>query len=579
MEYRILGPLEVLADGSPIALGPEKERVLLGVLLLRANRVVSAEDLIDELWGDTPPASAAKLVQVYVSQLRKRLDGSGELLTRPPGYLLAADDDELDAVRFEQLVTDARRLARSGANEEAAERFELALALWRGPVLADVTLESATAGDVERLEELRLVALAERIDCRLALGEHERLVAELDPLVRAHPFRERFRAQQMLALYRSGRQADALAAYQEGRRRLVDELGLEPGSELQELERSILRQDPVLDPPKRPAVAVAGSRPRLYWLAAGVAMAGIAAGVLALLVRGDDTGIALEPRTVGRIDAAANAVVEEVALGSRPTALTADGRALWAGAREGTVTRVDPRRGRIAATVALGAPPSSLVLGGGSLWAGDGIHNEVIQIDPVRAAVSHRIRLPTPSARAAILGAVAPSLAFGAGSLWVSSGQEVVRRVDPRTRATVATTRPPGGANQAIAYGAGAVWVGGPNALTRISPSTGRATSTIRLDGTPVALAVGAGAVWAALGDGGKVARVDVETEAVEAISLGAAATALVAGADAVWAAAPSLGAVVRIDPERNEVVQTIETGATPVSLALVGEAPWVAVR
>ena len=248
MEFRILGPLEVLDGERVIALQAAKQRALLGVLLLHANEVVSRERLIDELWGERPPATAVKVVQSYVSQLRRRL-GRETIATRGPGYLLRVKEDAVDATRFRRLVAEGRQLATSAEQEQAARAYRAALALWHGPPLADVVVESFARNEIERLEEERLSAVGDRIDCELALGRHEDVLLELKTLVGQHPLRERLRSQLMLALYRTGRQADALAAYQDARRTLVDELGLEPSHELQELERAILRQDPALAAP------------------------------------------------------------------------------------------------------------------------------------------------------------------------------------------------------------------------------------------------------------------------------------------------------------------------------------------
>ena len=244
MEFRILGPLEVVEDDSPIALGGARRRALLALLLTRANEVVSTDRLIDELWGERPPENAANALQYHVSRLRKLLGGPEAIITREPGYLIQVGPDELDLLRFERLVEEGQR----SSPEAAARLLRDALALWRGPALADVAHESFAQAEILRLEELRLVALERRIDAELELGRDAELVAELEALVREHPLRERLRAQLMLALYRSGRQADALEVYRQTRRLLVDELGLEPSPALHELEQAILHQDPELSP-------------------------------------------------------------------------------------------------------------------------------------------------------------------------------------------------------------------------------------------------------------------------------------------------------------------------------------------
>jgi predicted ATPase/DNA-binding SARP family transcriptional activator len=251
VDFRILGPLEVVGEGRPIALGSAKQRTLLGVLLLHPNEVVSSGRLADELWGERPPVSAEKLVQGYVSQLRKTL-GPEAIETRPTGYRVRTEPAQLDAATFERLSAEARRLAQSGDHERAATLFEEALLLWRGDALADVSFESVAQTDVERLDEQRLTAQIERIESELALGRHAELVPELEGLVRARPYRERPYAQLMLALYRSGRQADALEVFRRARRVLSEELGLDPGIDLQALERAILTHDPELAPPPPP---------------------------------------------------------------------------------------------------------------------------------------------------------------------------------------------------------------------------------------------------------------------------------------------------------------------------------------
>ena len=252
MDFRVLGPLEVTAGGRTLDLGAAKQRALLAVLLLHPNQAVSATRLIDELWGESPIASAAKVVQGYVSGLRKVL-GAEVIVTTAGGYLVRLDPRQLDSARFEALAAEGQACLQDDP-ARAGELLREALALWRGRPLEGVVLESVGSSEAERLEELRLAALEQRIEADLALGR-DGLVGELQALVDAHPYRERMRAHLMLALYRSGRQAEALAAYRETRTLLADELGLEPSAELQRLERQMLVQAPELDTPARPAAA------------------------------------------------------------------------------------------------------------------------------------------------------------------------------------------------------------------------------------------------------------------------------------------------------------------------------------
>jgi DNA-binding SARP family transcriptional activator len=243
MQFRILGPLEVADGEALLPLAGAKQRALLALLLLRANEAVSTDRLIEELWGERSPDSGRTALQVRVSQLRKALGRAGELVvTRAPGYVLRLDPEQLDLYRFERLVGEAD-MAEPAL---AAGKLREALALWRGPPLADLAYESFAQPAIRRLEELRLGTLEKRVDADLALGRHGDLVGELETLVAEHPLRERLRSQLMLALYRCGRQADALAAYQSARRALVEQLGIEPSPPLRELEQAILRQDPVL---------------------------------------------------------------------------------------------------------------------------------------------------------------------------------------------------------------------------------------------------------------------------------------------------------------------------------------------
>ena len=254
LEFRLLGPLEVRADGRPVALGGAKPRALLAVLLLQPGSVVSVDGLIDDLWGERPPKTAAHALQVYVSQLRKALDPGrrGVLEKRAAGYLLDVRPELLDIHRFRRLLGDGRAALRDGDAAQASALLGEALALWRGPALADFAFEPFAQLEIARLEEERRLAAEERIEAELALGRHAELVGELEALVAAEPFRERPRGQLMLALYRSGRQAEALDAYRDARRTLVAELGIEPSPELRALEAAILRQDESLAAPAEP---------------------------------------------------------------------------------------------------------------------------------------------------------------------------------------------------------------------------------------------------------------------------------------------------------------------------------------
>jgi len=243
-DFRILGPLEVSDETGPLLLGGQKQRAVLALLLLEPGRVVSVDRLIDALWGEQPPRTATTSLQNFISQLRKSL-GPEVLETKPPGYRLRVRPGELDLDRFRTLVESARVADPA----QRAAKLRHALALWRGPALADFTFDAFAQPHIAHLEELRLAALEERVQADLELGAHAELTGELEVLVGELPMRERLRGQYMLALYRSGRQADALTAYQEGRRLLVDQIGIEPSRELQQLHGAILRQETALQAP------------------------------------------------------------------------------------------------------------------------------------------------------------------------------------------------------------------------------------------------------------------------------------------------------------------------------------------
>jgi DNA-binding SARP family transcriptional activator len=247
LEFRLLGPLEVVAEEGAVRLGGPKRRATLVILLLNANRVVSVERLADDLYAGATPVTAVTQVQRQISELRKALGTESAIETRPPGYLIRIAPEQLDLHRFEREAERASHALARGEAERAAALLRDALALWRGPPLADFAYEAFAQASIERLEEIRLAALEQRIEADLALGRHGELVGELEELVAEHPLREGFRGQLMVALYRSRRQAEALEVYRRGREQLLEELGIQPTPALRDLQRAILTQDPSLD--------------------------------------------------------------------------------------------------------------------------------------------------------------------------------------------------------------------------------------------------------------------------------------------------------------------------------------------
>jgi DNA-binding SARP family transcriptional activator len=323
LEFRVLGPLEAIVGGTPARLGGPRQRALLAILLVHANEVVPVARLVDEVWGDDPPVTAGNVLQTYVSQLRKVL-GRDVIATRGRGYVAAVVEGALDLRHFERRASAGARALTDGRFDVAAMEFRAALALWRGPALADLADEPCARTIAARLDELRLVASERAIDADLACGREAELLAELEDLVSRHPLHERFRAQQMLALYRCGRQADALAAFQSARRTLVEELGIEPGAVLRDVQRAILEQDPALAPPRASSSAsapIADEPRRIMTAALGNATLSTLVAIGARLAGGSERELVVAA-SVASADELSDAVQRVKHLGER---LAADG--------------------------------------------------------------------------------------------------------------------------------------------------------------------------------------------------------------------------------------------------------------
>ena len=388
MEFRALGDLQVVDDGQALALGSRQQRAVLALLVLSAGEVVSSDRLIEALWGERPPASAAKTVQVYISRLRKTLNGApasssgGLIVTVDHGYVLRVDPEQVDVRAFERLLDRGRDAFADREFDAAATFLRQALGLWRGPPLADFTFDAFAAADIARLQELRLEALEIRIDADLALGRHAALVAELEALTTEHPLRERLRAARMLALYRCGREPEALALYRETRRVLVDELGMEPSPALRELHDAILRQDPALKPPatpRPPPTAGSGRRRKAALVVATLALAGGVALVIALLASGGEPSVDVAANHVAVIDPNSRRLLKAAPVGTRPGPLAeADGSVWVANLDDGTITGIDARSRKSVVTFTPGGPISDMTAAGNSLWiseAGAGVTN------------------------------------------------------------------------------------------------------------------------------------------------------------------------------------------------------------
>ena len=581
MEFRILGPLEVTADGREIALGGTRQRAVLAILVLHRGEVVSVDRLIDALWGERPPATATKTVQVYVSRLRKELGEEGLIATRGGGYVLEASPDEVDAERFARLVREGREALDLGDPAAASVRLTEALALWRGPPLTDLAYESFAQNEISRLEEARLVAIEDRIDADLALGRHEALTSELERLVADHPTRERVRAQLMLALYRSGRQTEALETYRDARQGLDRELGLDPGPELQQLERAILSQDPEIGaPPRRGSLADWRTRRR-----GGVAIAFgggllLAAAIAAILAGGggEDPELA-EPNTVAVIDPASAELVETIPTGIEPADLAPDGDAIWvANHADNSVTRIDTGELAATSTIPAGIDIGGLAAGDGRLWLASAGASKLVRFDP---SVGSRQAISLAAHREEFPETIVNPIAVGARSVWVGRAAGGLARVDPDSGEVVSKI-PVGNSPSGIDTGFGAVWAGDDvdNEVLRIDPrGAGAVTAATPVGQSPVAIAAGEGAVWVANANDDTVSRIDSETSAVTTtIPVPARPTGIAAGGGGVWVTSSAAGTVSRINPETNEVDESIPVGEAPQAVAIADGRVWVSV-
>jgi DNA-binding SARP family transcriptional activator/ABC-type branched-subunit amino acid transport system substrate-binding protein len=577
-----------VVDGErQLTLGGTRQRSVLAILLLHPGETLSSDRLIDELWGERPPADAQTALQQHVSRLRRALEPHAVLVTRAPGYAVEISPEQLDLERFRGLVEQGRD-ELDGTPEAAAQTLRRALALWRGAPLADLASEPFAVTATRALEEERLAALETRIDADLACGQHAELVGELTSLVRANTLRERLRAQLMLALYRSGRQSEALDAYSGARQQLVSELGLEPGPELQELQQAILTHDESLRVPQPPT-----RRRRRRWIALVATMVGsalLAAALAAFALRDDDaagSSAAIGDGTLMAVDAETGEIKRRIPAGRTPSALAVGAGALWlvdADAR--TVLHIQPSS-RVIETLATGATPTDVAFGAGSLWVANGRRLPTAQfVGPVATAVARfdaatrteRAAISLPRVGGAVSNLVDNHLAVSANALWAVAPDFSVVRVNATTGAITATTRALRAA--AVAAGRAGVWVlGVDGSVVRLHERTARPVVRTRVPASSVgSIAVGPDAVWVTSPSEGTLWRIGGGRRAtLGAIELDRGVSDLVVGGDAIWVANPLAGSLLRIDPTSAQLERTIDLDAIPRSIAVDAETVWVA--
>ena len=597
IEFRILGPIEVRVDDATLRIGGPRQRALLAFLLLSANEIVSRDRLIDELFREARPESADHTLRVQVSRLRKAIGASSNhrLVASPPGYQLRVEPGELDLQVFEQLLAAGRRALEEGDAARAVRKLHAAEKLWRGRPLADLEFEPFARVEVERLEELRLAAVEARIEAELALGREAALSPELEVLVGEHPLRERLRSQLMLALYRCGRQADALETYRLGRSLLSRELALEPSARLRELEQAILRQEPALELAAEPhAVAtevVSASaraphtdgdtrgapaprprpRPRPRWryvVSGALAVAALSAATAFIAPRftsGAPT-IRAAANSVGIIDPRGDAIRTVVDTGGQPRGIAWGAGATWVtDAASDLLLRID-RKGTVE-RIPIGHGPTGVAVGDGAVWVVNQLDHTVFELNPraLRRVATFRV------------GNGADAIAFGHGSLWVANTSDgTVSRIDPESGA--AATIPLAGAPSGVAVGREGLWVTtSTGQLVLIDAAANRITRAISIGNGPAGVAVGGGDVWVTNTPEATVSRFNPGSGAVTKINVGGAPRGVAYGSGAIWVADSRDGVVDRIDPNGN-AVRSIRVGNEPSAVATGSGRVWTTV-
>jgi YVTN family beta-propeller protein len=610
-EFGMLGPLEVCRSGSVVPLGGPRQRAVLALLLLEANRVISMDRLAEDIWGGDPPEGWVTTLQTYVFHLRRALEpdrGRGAagdvLVTRGRGYLLRVDREHLDAARFQDGFTAGRAALQAGRYSEAAQTLRQALDLWRSGVLADLADYAFTRPEAARLEELRLAALESRLDADLALGRHDTLTGELERLAAEHPLRERLHGQLMLALYRCGRQAEALAAYRRVRDLLASELGIDPGEPLRRLHASVLahdaaldwgdsRQDPAESHRSEASLPNASSAPELRgsspiavrrvrgWarrhsyrlLVAGLALMVIVTAAIVAVARPWGGGLAgLPGNTVGLIDPAGGRVGAAVSVGD-PVGLAYGDGSVWAvDSTQGMLSRINPVTHAVIEQIPVGSSPSAVATTGENVWVANSGAGTVSWINSAADLLVKTIPV----------GNLPVAIASGPGGVWVANeGDDTVDRIDPAT-GTVTRRVQVGGRPDGIAVGPDAVWVanGEDGTVTRIDPATGQPGGPVSVGSGPAGIAIARGAVWVANSLSLTVSKINPATDSVTAtIDVGDGPSAIVAAKNAIWVSDEFDATLDRIDPKAGQVTRRVFVGSSPQGLVATPSGVWAAAR
>ena len=603
VEFRVLGNLEVVTDEEPIALDGRKSRELLAFLVLHGNEPMPAGRIVEALWGDDAPLTVDASLRVAVAKLRKALEPIGardRIETTASGYVLHVEPHAVDAKRFERLAAEGRDALESEHWANASARLGEALGLWRGDPYPEIAKSEDAAAERRRLGSRRLDVQDDLSEARLALGRHEGLVPELEIMLEQQPTRERRAAQLMLALYRSGRQADALDVYARTRAALNEELGLEPGPELRELQQAILRQDSALGlrgvssrrPGRQTEVAAGFRRRSAVVLAAALALAvGIGAAVVWKVASPADPTVTAPVNSVAVVDQRRGRVLAWAPTGARPgDVVLADGSA-WVASEEATVTQVDVESRRVLRTIGIGFEPTGLAAGDGFVWVVGGYDHQLFRIDASDGGIRLRIRFrerlgPLPSGYERGPAGVV----VGPDGVWVSHGIELTR-FDARTGAVERTVRAGGPWTSQIAAGEGYIWVAYDGELTEegvrqntpaieaVGPGINAHKTRIRLVGAASDIEVRAGDTWVAIGRADALWRIDPVALTVDATMPAGDAPVALAVDGSVWVSNYADATVTQIDPSSGAKIDVIPVGHTLTGLAAADGEVWVAVR
>ena len=592
MEFRLLGPLEVCRDGERLVLGGPKQRAVLAILVLHANEVVPRGRLLADVWGERTPGSEHSL-DVHISRLRKTLSSGGAesavLIRRDCGYLLRVEAGSLDLVRFEQQIEAGERALAEGRPAEGARLLKEGLGLWRGEPLAEFSDEGFARAEAGRLKERRLAALEARIDADLELGREAAIAGELETLVRANPFRERFRAQLMLALYRAGRQGEALAVYTDSRTLLIDELGIEPGKELRELQRAILAQDPglLLVRPARLAPAGTGGsgveqpgkprRPgwrRLLLLSAAGLLA-VAAALVSVPISGSRNPAApgmIQPGSVAFLDARSGRVVGDLPAGPGVGFVRSGLGSVWEMEDAGVLLQINRRTRHLTRSISVGVNAGDVAVGEGAVWITDANSQTLLRVGPQYGDVA-RIRLPSGGLSKPGVGG---GVAVGAGSVWVAQGLSRIARINPAS-GQVESSLPVADAN-VVAFGEGAVWVAASDVgtLTKIDPRTSAIAWSTRIGPGICCVAAGGGYLWAA-NDAG-IWKLTTDGRVLDTITTPSQTGNISFGDGALWVTNDAAGTVMRIDP-RTDATSKYRVGHLLTGISVEGQIIAVSVH